>query len=129
MSRAERNDDLQSSTPALTLAVAVPRGFHLPPHTPQPPHGLTSIHPPLSHLYTRTCPLHWQSHIIIFSGRDTACICLYCIFNYNRGKGGFNRRDQACCFDVVCSWCLHFLSLSFWYSKYCSKTLTVQHTT
>lgn len=45
-----------------------PLWLPLPRHTPQPLHGLTFIHhsPLLSSLHPHTCPLHWQSSIIIF---------------------------------------------------------------
>lgn len=50
----------------------------LPRHTPQPLHGLTFIHlsPLLSSLHPHTCPLHWQSHIIIFFVGDVGPYCL-----------------------------------------------------
>ncbi len=40
------------------------------PHTHSAPPPSSSLHPP-------RCPLHWQSHIIIFSGRHSACVRPY----------------------------------------------------
>lgn len=64
-----RPQPLQSpvASPPSTHTSATTRPYiHLAPPPPLP----STLHPP-------TCPLHWQSHIIIFSGRHTACVRLY----------------------------------------------------